>query len=70
MRESSRWRYWVLQYHVHERYRLSGHAPRVPHSIVMAAVWPIGPWRSGDGGGTVKKESKKEVEMELDSDAI
>jgi hypothetical protein len=50
--------------------RVSGHAPRVPHSIVMAAVWPIGPWRSGDGGGTVKKKSKKEVEMELDSDAI
>jgi hypothetical protein len=23
----------------------------------MAAVWPIGPWRRGDGGGTVKKES-------------
>jgi hypothetical protein len=28
----------------------------------MAAVWPIGPWLRGDGGGTVKKESKKEVE--------
>jgi hypothetical protein len=27
--------------------------------IVMAAVWPIGLWRRGDGGGTVKKESKK-----------
>jgi hypothetical protein len=38
--------------------------------IVMAAVWLIGPWRRGDGGGTVKKESKKGVEMELDSDAI
>jgi hypothetical protein len=62
MRERSRWRYWVLQYHVHERYRVSGHAPRVPHSIVMAAVWPIVPWRRGDGEGTVKKESNKEVE--------
>jgi hypothetical protein len=30
--------------------------------IVMAAVWSIEPWRRGDGGGTVKKESKKEVE--------
>jgi hypothetical protein len=38
--------------------------------VVMAAVWPIGLWRRGDGGGTVKKESKKEVEMELDSAAI
>jgi hypothetical protein len=55
---------------VNERYRVSGHAQRVPHSIVTAAVWPLGPWRRGDGGGTVKKESKKEVEMELDSDAI
>ena len=27
--------------------------------VVMAAVWPIGLWRRGDGGGTVKKESKK-----------
>jgi hypothetical protein len=31
--------------------------------VVMAAVWHIGPWRRGDGGGTVKKESKKEVEI-------
>ena len=30
--------------------------------VVMAAVWPIGLWCRGDGGGTVKKESKKEVE--------
>ena len=30
--------------------------------VVMAAVWPIVLWRTGDGGGTVKKESKKEVE--------
>jgi hypothetical protein len=30
--------------------------------VVMAAVWPIGLWRGGNGGGTVKKESKKEVE--------
>jgi hypothetical protein len=29
--------------------------------VVMAAVWPIGLRRRGDGGGTVKKESKKEV---------
>jgi hypothetical protein len=36
----------------------------------MAAVWPIGPWRKSDGGGTVKKESKKKVEMKLDIDAI
>jgi hypothetical protein len=36
----------------------------------MAAVWPIGLGGRGDGGGTVKKESKKEVEMELDSAAI
>jgi hypothetical protein len=27
--------------------------------VVMAAVCPIGLWRRGDGGGTVKKESKK-----------
>ena len=26
MRERSRWRYWVLQYHVPETYRVSGHA--------------------------------------------
>jgi hypothetical protein len=38
--------------------------------VVMAAVWHIGLWRRGDGGGTVKKESKKEVEMELNSAAI
>jgi hypothetical protein len=30
--------------------------------IVMAAVWPIGPLLRCDGGGSVKKESKKEVE--------
>jgi hypothetical protein len=30
--------------------------------VVMAAVWPIGLWHRGDSGGTVKKESKKEVE--------
>jgi hypothetical protein len=30
--------------------------------VVMAAVWSIGFWRRDDGGGTVKKESKKEVE--------
>jgi hypothetical protein len=30
--------------------------------VVMAAVWPIGLWSRGDGGGTVKKESKKEFE--------
>jgi hypothetical protein len=30
--------------------------------VVIAAVRPIGLWRRGDGGGTVKKESKKEVE--------
>ena len=30
--------------------------------VVMAAVWPIGLWLWGDGGGTVKKESKKEGE--------
>jgi hypothetical protein len=30
--------------------------------VVMSAVWPIGLWLRGDGGGTVKKESKKEVE--------
>jgi hypothetical protein len=29
--------------------------------VVMAAVWPTGLWRRGDGGGTVKKELKKEV---------
>jgi hypothetical protein len=30
--------------------------------VVMAAVWTILLWLRGDGGGTVKKESKKEVE--------
>ena len=35
----------------------------------LNAVWPIGLRRRGDGGGTVK-ESKKEVETELDSAAI
>jgi hypothetical protein len=30
--------------------------------VVIAAVWPIGLWRRGDGGGTVKKELKTEVE--------
>jgi hypothetical protein len=30
--------------------------------VVMAAVWPIGLWHMGDGGGTVKKESKKDFE--------
>jgi hypothetical protein len=30
--------------------------------VVMATVWPIGLWRRGDGEGTVKNESKKEVE--------
>jgi hypothetical protein len=30
--------------------------------VVMAAVWFIGLCRRSDGGGTVKKESKKEVE--------
>jgi hypothetical protein len=30
--------------------------------VVMAAVWPIGLWRRGDGGGTVKKASRKVVE--------
>jgi hypothetical protein len=38
--------------------------------VVMAAVRLTGLWCKGDGGGTVKKESKKEVEMELDSAAI
>jgi hypothetical protein len=30
--------------------------------VVMAAVWTNGLWPSGDGGGTMKKETKKEVE--------
>jgi hypothetical protein len=30
--------------------------------VVMAAVWFIGLRRRGDGSGSVKKESKKEVE--------
>jgi hypothetical protein len=38
--------------------------------VVMAAVWLIALWRRGDGGGTVKKKAKKEVEMELYSAAI
>jgi hypothetical protein len=38
--------------------------------VVMAAVGPIGLWRRGDGGGTVKKESKKEVEMVPNSAAV